>query len=110
MHSSKPIPQCTAVGADGGGLLTEESELKARWASDVKRLYQTDQPAFELDIRGVTIPIADPPMNCDPPLFLETLAVANWLRWDIAPGICGIHAQLLNAGRSEERLPSRLQL
>ena len=27
--SSKPIPRCTAVKAEGGGLLTEESEAKA---------------------------------------------------------------------------------
>ena len=32
LRSSKPIPQCTAVRAEGGGLLTEESEVKARWA------------------------------------------------------------------------------
>ena len=30
--SSLPIPQCTAVRAEGGGLLIEESEVKARWA------------------------------------------------------------------------------
>ena len=32
LRSSKPIPQCTAVRAEGGRLLTEESEVKARWA------------------------------------------------------------------------------
>ena len=32
LHSSKPIPRCTAVRAEGGRLLTEESEVKARWA------------------------------------------------------------------------------
>ena len=30
LHSSKPIPQCAAVRGEGGGLLTEESEVKAR--------------------------------------------------------------------------------
>ena len=29
VRSSKPIPRCTAVGAEGGRLLTEESEVKA---------------------------------------------------------------------------------
>ena len=30
LRSSKSIPRCTAVRAEGGGLLTEESEVKAR--------------------------------------------------------------------------------
>ena len=28
LHSSKPIPRCNAVRADGGGLLTVESEVR----------------------------------------------------------------------------------
>ena len=47
--SSKPIPRCTAVREEGGGLLTEESEVKARWAGYFERLYQADPPAVELD-------------------------------------------------------------
>ena len=52
--SFKPTPQCTADRAEGGGLLTEESEVKARWAGYFEGLYQAD-PAVELDVRGVTI-------------------------------------------------------
>ena len=66
------------VRAEGGGLLTEESEVKACWAGYFERLYQADPP--ELDVRGVTIPIADPPINCDPPPFVETQAMVNWLK------------------------------
>ena len=51
-----------------------------------------------MDVRGVTIPIADPPINCGPPSFVETQAAVNRLKWGKAPGICGIHAELLNAG------------
>ena len=65
--SLKPIPRYTAVRAEGGRLLTEESEVKDRWAGYFERLYQTDPPAVELDVRGVTIPIADPLISCDPP-------------------------------------------
>ena len=72
LRCSKPIPQCTAIRAEGGGILTEESEVKASWAGCFERLYQADSPAIELDVSGVTIPIADPPINCDPPLFMET--------------------------------------
>ena len=80
------------------GLLTEESEVKACWAGYFEQLYQADPPAVELDVRGVTIPIADPPINCDPPSFVETQAAVNRLKWGKAPGICGIHAELLKAG------------
>ena len=71
MRSSKPIPQCTIVRAEVGGLLTEESEVKARWAGYFEQLYQADPPNVKLDVRGVTIPIADPTINCDPPSFVE---------------------------------------
>ena len=81
-------------------LLTEESEVKACWAGYFERLYQADPPAVEVYVRGVTIPIADPPINCGPPLFVETQAVLNWLKWGRAPGICGIRAELLNAGEN----------
>ena len=65
-------PLCAAVLVEDGGLLTEESEVKACWASYFERLYQADPLAVELDVRGVTIPIADPPINCYPPSFVET--------------------------------------
>ena len=80
LRLSKPIPRYTAVKAEGGGLLTEESEVNARWASYFERLYQADPPAVELDVRGVTIPIADPPINCGPPSFVETQAAVNQLK------------------------------
>uniref|UniRef100_A0A8C4Q754 Reverse transcriptase domain-containing protein n=1 Tax=Eptatretus burgeri TaxID=7764 RepID=A0A8C4Q754_EPTBU len=98
LHCSKPILGWTAVRAEGGGLLTEESKVTARWAGYFEQLYQTDPPAVELDVRSVTIPIADPPMNCDSPSFVETQTVVNWLKWSKAPGICGIYAELLKAG------------
>ena len=98
MRSSKPVPQCTAVRAEGGRLLTEESEVKACWAGYIERLYQADPPAVELDVRGVIITVADPPINFGPPSFVETQAAVNRLKWGKAPGICGIHAELLKAG------------
>ena len=72
--------------ADGGGLFLEESEVKAHWAGYFERLHLADPPAVELDVRGVTIPIADPPINCDPPSFVETQAAVNRLKWGKAPG------------------------
>ena len=96
--SSKPIPWCTAVRVEGGGLLTEESEMKARWASYFEWLYQADPPAVALDVKGDIIPIADPPINCDPPSFVETQVAVNQLKGGKALGIGGIHAELLKAG------------
>ena len=80
MHCSKPVPWCNAVRAEGGGLLTDSTEVKARWAGYFERLYQADPPAVELEVRGVTIPIADPPINHDQPLFVETQAAVNRLK------------------------------
>ena len=57
LHSSKPIPRCTAFRAEGGRLFTEESEVKARWVGYFEQLYQADPPAVEFDVRGVTIPM-----------------------------------------------------
>ena len=51
-----------------------------------------------MDVRGVAIPISGPPINCGPPSFVETQAAVNWLKWGKAPGIFGIHAELLKAG------------
>ena len=128
LHSSKPVPQCTAVRAEGCGLLTGQVRSGQVWEhapeqrvaastfrrysrglrleeSEVDRgvrsegpLYQAHPPAVALDVRGVTIPIADPPINCDPPLFVETQAVVNWMKWCKAAAICDVHAELLNAG------------
>ena len=78
--------------------MTEESEVKACCASFLKRLYQADPPDIELDVRCVTIPIADPPINCDPPSSVETQDAVYHLRGDKVPGICGIHAELLKPG------------
>ena len=72
--------------------------MKARWASYFEWLYQADPPAVELDVRGVKIPVADPQINYGPLSLVETQAVVNWLKWGKAPGICGIHAELLNTG------------
>ena len=38
LPSLKPVPRCTAFRAEGGGLLTEESKVKARWAGYFERL------------------------------------------------------------------------
>ena len=58
LRFSKHIPLCTAVRAEGGGLLTKESEVKARWDGYFEYLYQADPPAVELDVRCVTIPFS----------------------------------------------------
>ena len=72
--------------------------MKTHWADYFERLYQADPPTVEFDVSGVTIPIADPPINCGPPSLVETQAALNRLKWGKTPGICGIHAELLKAG------------
>ena len=77
--------------------MTEEFEVKVHWAGFFERLYQADPPAVELNVKGITIPVADPPINCGSPSLVEIQAVVNRLKWGKAPGICGIHAELLKA-------------
>ena len=66
--------------------MTEESEVKALWACYFEQLYQADPPAVELDVSGVTIPIADPPINCGPSSFVETQGVVNRFKLVKLPG------------------------
>ena len=72
--------------------------MKALWSCYSERLYQAHLPTVELDVKDVTVPIADPPISCDPPSFVETQPVVNQLKWGEAPGFCGIHAEILKAG------------
>ena len=61
--------------------MAEDSEVKARWGGYFEQLYQADPPAVELDVRDVTILIADPPINCGLPSFVETQAAVKRLKW-----------------------------
>ena len=97
-------PWCPEIRADGVGLLTEESKVKARWTGYFERLHNADPPAVKLDVSGVIIPIDDPPINCGPPSLVETQAAVNQLKWAKAPWICGIHAELLKAGGNAARV------
>ena len=72
--------------------------MMAHWVGYIERLYQADPPAVTLDVRGARITVADPPINCGPPSFVETQAAVNQLKCGKALGICGIHAELLKAG------------
>ena len=81
--------------------MTVETDVKARWAGYFERLFQADPPAVKLDVRGVTVPIADPPINCDPPSFVETQAKVNRLKW---VKLLGFVASMLNFSRLVEIL------
>ena len=70
LRSSKSIPRCTAVR--GWWALDRGVRNEGPPGSLFERLDQADPPAVELDVRGVTISIADPPNKCGPPSFVET--------------------------------------
>ena len=95
VHCVHPSPSLGVLQLERRAL---DREVKARWAGYFERLYQADPTAVELDVRGVTIPIAKPPINCEPPSFVETQAVLSKLKGGNVPGICSIHAELLKAG------------
>ena len=88
---------------EGGGLLTEVSEVKAHWAGYLEQLYQAVPPAIELDVRGAIILFVDPPINCGPPSLVETQAAVNRLKWGKAFDSA---AFLLNFSRLVEMLYS----
>ena len=83
--------------------MIEESEVKVRCAGYFERLYQADPPAVKIDFRGVTILVAEPPITCDPPSFVERQAVVNPLKW---VKLLGTVAYLLNLSRLVEMLYS----
>jgi len=73
-----------------------ESEVQAHWAIYFEQLYQAiDPPAGELDVRVVTITIADHPINSEPPSLVERQAAVKQLKGGEASWVCGIHAELL---------------
>ena len=74
--------------------MTEEAEVKVR---NFEWLYQAD-PAAQLDVRGVTLLIPDPAINCEPPSFVEPQAAVTSWKGGKAPRICSIHVELLKAG------------
>ena len=77
--------------------------MKGRWAGYFERLDQADPPAVELDVRGVTIPVADPTINCDPHSFMETWAAVNRLK---LVKLLGSVASILNFSKLVEMLYS----
>ena len=97
LRSSKPVPRFGSVRSASGELLTEESEVRARWASYFEQLYRADPPASRLDIADHPL-VADPPIDCDPPTLLETKAAVSRLKSGKAAGVCGIFAEYLKAG------------
>ena len=97
LRSSKSALGVSSVRSAGGELLTEESEVRACWASYFERLYRADPPAARLSIADPPL-VADPPIACDPPTLLETRAAVNSLKGGKAAGVCGIHAEFLKAG------------
>ena len=98
LRSSKPAPQCTAVKSSDGILLTEEADIKTRWAEYFEQLYKVDPPAVRLNTVNVVAPVPNPPLSCDPPSLAEVGAAVKQLKGGRAPGCCGIHAELLKAG------------
>ena len=98
LRGSKPPPGCSTVKAVDGSVLTDGSEVLARWAGYFEELYQADPPAGELNIEGISPPVPDPPISCDPPSLEETRGAVKQLKGGKAPGVCGIHAEFLKAG------------
>ena len=97
LRSSKSVSGVSSVRSASGELLTEESEVRARWASYFEQLYRADPQATSLEIADPLL-VADPPIDCEPPTLLETRDAVSRLKSGKAAGACGIHAEFLKAG------------
>ena len=98
LRSSKPPPRCSSVRSADGVTLTEDSEIRARWAGYFEELYSAEPPGREFPWDVEHVQEADPPVNCDPPTLEETRRAVTQLKNGKAPGSCGIYAEMLKAG------------
>ena len=98
LRSSGPPASGLSVRAADGTILSEEAEVKARWAGYFEELYRVDPPRNEISVDGVEALVADPPISCEPPTLEETRKALDQLKEGKAPGSCGIHVEMLKAG------------
>ncbi len=98
LRSSASTPRCPTVRAADGAILSDEPAVKARWAGYFEELYCADPPSRGLPDEGVTAVDADPPASCAPPTLEETRKAVVQLKDEKAPGVCGIHAEMLKTG------------
>ena len=98
LRSSGSSPRTAAVRAANGDILTEESDVKSRWSEYFEELLNAEPPSRELETENVDPVVADPPLCCDPPSLDEVRKAVEQLKNGKAPGVCGIHAEMLKSG------------
>ena len=95
---SKSGAQEIAVKAEDGRLLTDPGECRTRWAEYFERLLASGPPIRQLMSGGLTVLVADPPINVDPPSLEETRVAVGRLKGGKAAGICEIAGEMLKEG------------
>ena len=98
LRSVPSHPRCMSVKADTGEVLSEEDQVRARWADYFERLYKADPPVHQIDISDDSQVSDAPPVNTSLPSLLETRKAVVQLKNRRAAGICGIFPEFLKYG------------
>ena len=97
LRSSGPRPRSSTVLAADGRVLSEEDGLR-RWAEYFEELYRAEPPRCELSTDGTRNLAASTPISTEVPTLEEVQKALGQLKDGRAPGICGVHAEMLKAG------------
>ncbi|XP_069980167.1 uncharacterized protein [Penaeus vannamei] len=81
-----------------GQIVLDLVTMQEHLAEYFEQLYQFDSPTVNLDTGSAVISLPDPSTSEDPPSLTEVRGTVSKLRSGKAAGICGILAELLNAG------------
>ena len=103
-------PPCySTVKTPDGTTLTEDSEIRDRWAGFFEELYHVD-PHREFPEDVDVVRDAEPPVSCDPLILEKTGRALNQLKSGKAPGGCGIYALDVQGGGAAALLWLHIQL
>ena len=95
LRSVQSHPRCMSVKADTGEVLSEEDQVRARWADYFEQLYKADPPVHQTDIWDDPQVLDAPSVNTSVPSLLETRKAVAQLKNRRGAGICGISPEFL---------------
>ncbi len=98
LRSVHPHPQCVSVKADTGEVLSDQDQVRARWAGYFEQLYKADPPVCEGHMGECPQSTCAPSVDADPPSLEETRKAVAQLKNRRAAGVSGISPELLKNG------------
>ena len=95
---SKSISRLSAIRTSDICFVTDSDEQMVRWCKYFQQLFKVNPPTGQLQITGLQMVDADPPINEAPPYIDEIKEAVAKLRGGKAADNCNISAELLKAG------------